>query len=518
MTVEKKRLAINIAAQLISFTVQLLISFLLTPFVVKRLGVDAYGFIGLADNFVLYAQLLVIALNSMSIRFVSIAYYRNDMKGVNEFASSVLYANLFIATVVFVISLILILFLEDILIIPNKLIVDVKLLFFLMFLIFEISIVFSIYQASTFIKNRLELNSIRTIVANIIKVLILVLTFGCFKPYLFYIGIASLACAVYIAFTNIRYTRILTPKIKISFKYFEINKIKILLSSGLWNTLTKMGNLLGENLDLLLTNLFVSAVAMGNLSLAKKIPILILSLISSICVAFAPLFTKSYALNNMKEMKKQVLFSIKLISSIAIIPLCLLLSISDMFYKLWVPNLDSHNLYVITVIFSLPLILALALEPIQHIIVITNKVKGYSVATIFFNILNFVSLLIIVYTVSPDYMIYYMVGSISFWALWRVGVFLPIYSSYCIKEKKSFFYKTLFKIALALLLSVIVSLLIKNLMAENVTWMNLLIILMVVVFICFIFSWLIILDRESKNRLYDLVRSFSYKYIKNGTK
>ena len=48
--------------------------------------------------------------------------------------------------------------------------------------------------------------------------------------------------------------------------------------------------------------------------------------------------------------------------------------------------------------------------------------------------------------------------------------------------------------------------------------MNLLIILMVVVFICFIFSWLIILDRESKNRLYDLVRSFSYKYIKNGTK
>ena len=505
MGVEKRRLAINISAQLLTFVVQFLISFLLTPFIVNRLGIDAYGFIGLADNFVMYAQLLVVALNSMSLRFVSIAYYRNDIKEANEFASSVLFANLFFAIIVFFINLFLVLFLDNIIDIPDSLVFDVKLLFFLMFLVFEVSIVFSVYQVSTFIKNRLELNSIRSIIANLIRTLVLVVAFACFKPYLFYMGIAMLMCTIYIAVTNYRYTKILTPKIKISYNDFDFSKIKILLSCGLWNTLTKLGNLLGENLDLLLTNLFISAIAMGNLSLAKKMPVLVLTLFSSICVAFGPLLTKSYALNNREEMKKQMFFAIKLISSISIIPLCFLFSISDMFYSLWVPEVDSLNLYFITVIFSLPLVFALALEPIQHIIVITNKVKGYSLATILFNLLNFISLLIIVKKAPSCYMLYYMVGVISFWALWRVGLFLPIYSANCIKEKKTFFYGSLFRITMALLISVSVTLLSKLYFIRDITWSSFTLITLFLVIICFISSWFIILDRESRKRVLTIV-------------
>lgn len=515
MSVEKKRLAINISAQMVSFLVQVLISFVLTPFVVSSLGVEAFGFIGLADNFVMYAQLLVIALNSMATRFVSIAYYKNDMDEVNKFASSVFFSNLIIAIVIFVVSIIFVYYIDDILVIPSNLIWDVKLLFFLMFLNFELSILFSIYQVATFIKNRLELNSIRNIVSSILKASFLLFAFSLFKPNLYYVGIATILSSIYIAFVNKRYTGELTPEIRMSFELFEYSKVKILVSSGSWNALVKLASLLGENFDLLLANLCISAVAMGNLSVAKKIPVLFFSFVSTICMAFWPQLTKSFAKDNFSELKEQLLFSIKLVGCLALIPLCLIFSISDIFYNLWVPELDSHYLYTITSIFSLPLILGAALEPVQYIFVVTNKVKYYSFASVLFNTMNFITLLIIVNITSGSYTLYYMIGCISFWAFWRIGLFLPMYSAYCIKEKKTMFYKPIIKLLIAFVFSVTMSILLKKYLLCYSTWLNLFLFSILVVLICLFFSWFIILDFKLRNQLILLLKNRIHKNWNN---
>ena len=47
MAGQNKQLAINMLAQVVVFLVQMGINFLLTPFIVKSLGVEAYGFVGL---------------------------------------------------------------------------------------------------------------------------------------------------------------------------------------------------------------------------------------------------------------------------------------------------------------------------------------------------------------------------------------------------------------------------------------------------------------------------------------
>ena len=48
----KKATLVNIFAALITLGVQMFISFWLSPFVVGKLGEEAYGFINLANNFV----------------------------------------------------------------------------------------------------------------------------------------------------------------------------------------------------------------------------------------------------------------------------------------------------------------------------------------------------------------------------------------------------------------------------------------------------------------------------------
>lgn len=508
-----RRLSINIIAQIVTFAVQAAISFLLTPFVVNRLGAESYGFIGLADNFVLYAQLLVQALNSMANRFIAISYYKNNIDDVNELFSSVFFSNLFICSIILIGSLFCVGYLEYLIIIPVKYLFDVKLLFFLVFVNLLVSVLFSTFQAATFIKNRLELNAIRSIIANIWKVAVLIISFGLFLPHLWYVGMAAILSSIYIAATNIRYTKKLTPDVKIEYSRFRLSKVKLLISSGIWNTLTRLGNILGENLDLLLSNLFISVIAMSNLAVAKKLPAIILSLIASISFAFAPSLTKIYATNNINDLKGELVFSVKVSGMLAVIPMCFLYALSDRFYDLWVPSMDSSELYFITILSTLAMPILLSMESAQNIFVITNKVRGYSIFTLLLNLLNFISLLFVIYITPQHSRLYYMVGSLSFWALIRGTVFLPVYSAKCIHERKSFFLPVIMKVLSSFVLSVFVLLIIKNFIIIQNSWFSLSLLCLILMLVCTLLSWVIILNSRERQKVWDLIYGFTRKYI-----
>ena len=51
---KKKDFILNLSAQLAVLLSNLIINFILTPYVVNKLGEEAYGFIGLINNFVSY--------------------------------------------------------------------------------------------------------------------------------------------------------------------------------------------------------------------------------------------------------------------------------------------------------------------------------------------------------------------------------------------------------------------------------------------------------------------------------
>ena len=48
----KKIMVINFFANFLSFAISLIISFFLTPYIVKTVGAEAYGFVSLANSFV----------------------------------------------------------------------------------------------------------------------------------------------------------------------------------------------------------------------------------------------------------------------------------------------------------------------------------------------------------------------------------------------------------------------------------------------------------------------------------
>ena len=81
----KRQLTINLVAQIIALAVNLFISFYVTPYIIEMVGVDAYGFVGLSNEFIGYAQIITVALNSMASRFITIRIHENDYENANKY-------------------------------------------------------------------------------------------------------------------------------------------------------------------------------------------------------------------------------------------------------------------------------------------------------------------------------------------------------------------------------------------------------------------------------------------------
>ena len=299
----KKRVAINMTAQLLAFAVNMLLGFILVP-VIDSMIPNAYGFTDIANKFVQAAQIVVSALNTMASRFITIHIHRNDREEANQYFSSVFFANVLMAVVFMVPALFVVVYLGHIFQVPPEAsLPDIQMLFFFIFVNFLISIMTSVFGVAPYSKDRLELSSIATILGEVVRLAVLFVSYFFFRPYLWYVGCASVASTVIQAAANLIFTRRLLPDMEVKRSYFRWSKVKELVSLGAWNSVTRLGQLLLDGLSTSIANIMISAAAMTTISISTQVPTVISNLMGTIAGVFNPQMTIAYA----KEDKEQLL-------------------------------------------------------------------------------------------------------------------------------------------------------------------------------------------------------------------
>lgn len=217
----KKRVAINMTAQLLAFAVNMLLGFILVP-VIDSMIPNAYGFTDIANKFVQAAQIVVSALNTMASRFITIQIHRGDQEEAGQYFSSVFFANVLMAVVFMIPALFVVVYLGHIFQVPPEAsLPDIQLLFFFIFVNFLISIITSVFSVAPYSRDRLELSSIATILGELIRLAVLFTTYFFFRPYLWYVGCASVASTLVQAGANLIFTRRLLPDMKVRRKLFR---------------------------------------------------------------------------------------------------------------------------------------------------------------------------------------------------------------------------------------------------------------------------------------------------------
>ncbi|MCI5596615.1 MAG: oligosaccharide flippase family protein [Lachnospiraceae bacterium] len=503
----KKQLSLNMVSVIVAFVVSIAINFVTTPILNKALGDEAYGFIGMANDFITYATIISSVFNSVAGRFISFELHRDKVDRASRYFSSLFVVNLILAGLFAVIGIALVGNLEKVVTIPPYLVTDVKLTFGITFLNYILVVLTSVFTVSTYVKNRLDLEGIRNIISYAMKLAVIVFLFTCFDIKLYFLAIATVASTVVLAILNVNLRKKLIPEIKFNIKKFSITMVKRLASSGAWMAISNFSFTLMTGFDLLITNYMIGVKEMGILSAARSIPNTLISLVSTVGVVFTPSFVTLYAQNKIKDLVKEAGFSVRVMGAVLIVPLTGFIVFGHEFYSLWMPYKTPEEIRVLQIISVLTMmqsILNALTFPLAQLSVVTDKLKAPVAASF---IIGSSNILIVIGLLKTTHLGLYAVAGISSLLLMiRYLTFNPIYAAKTLKCPWYTFYPPLIRSSLVTAGVMVLFLFLRRFIASD-TWLQFGISIVIVGVIGYIFVVLTLLKKDELKNFIEKIKN-----------
>ena len=508
---KNKQVYFNLAAQLIAFAVSFAISFFVSPIIIREVGKETYGFLGMANSFVGYVTIITVALNALAGRFVTIHLHRNEEETANRYFSSVFFSNLFIVAVLLIPAIIFILCLDKLFDVPLHSVVSVQITFGLVFLGFFVQLLCSVFSVATFATNKVYLTSLRTIEANVLRVAVIVCTFWLFRPNIAFVALGMTAYYVFVAITNVRYTKRLLPQIRVQRKCFDRQKIKELIVSGCWNSITALSNTLLEGLDLLISNVALGAEAMGTISIVKTIPSMINQCMSSVLGVFTPQLTICYAKRDIRGLLFHLNYACKLVGMLLSLPVAFVLVFGDSFFRLWLPAEDAAQLWGLSVLSMGSLAFCGSVVVMYNLFTVTNQLKKPALVTLLTGVANTTIVFLLLKT--TDLGVYVIVAVSSVMALLRNLLFNIPYAAKCIEQSAGRFYWLAIRSLLFVCIAAVLGFAIKA-CAPIESWLHLIACAGAMCVAAVILVFVFFFSREEKQEVQHLLLSKLHRHAK----
>ena len=503
---KKKRLLINLISNIIAFGLQLGINFIITPIITEKVGDAAYGFIGLANNFISYASIFTIIINSMASRFITLEITKGNEKRANQYYSSIFILDIIMSGIITIISIFMIMNLNTILDIPSELEIDVKITFLLTFINFVLSVMSTIFTIATFIKNRLDMEAVRNIIGNIIKAIFLIIVFSLYTPKIYYIPMGGILFTLVVMLANIRITKKIAPELKCKFNLYNNNCVKTLAKSGIWNSLNNLSKVLLTGLDLLIANVFVSAEAMGLLSIAKTVPTTIENLLSTMANIFTPQFVILYSKHKIRELVNNVNFSTKLIAFIMIVPIACFIVFGTEFFTLWLPSKtiqEISKIQTLSILSLIPYIVSTNNYSLFILDTVTNKLRRPVIATIILSIVSTITTIILLMTTNLG--IYAVAGVSSVYWCIKVIFFNTINAAKNLRIKWNTFFLQFLKNILCFIIILALLAIMKNYLNME-TWVEFMGAIILVGILGYIVVFYLLFGKSERKRVVEMIK------------
>jgi len=434
----EKQLPKNIKMNLIAFILKILIGLYLTPYLIKYLGISAYGLIMIALFLSQYINIIIQSINSSINRFLLVAIQKKSSdEAITIYSSSFFMIILFM----FFQSLIMIVILfnlNSIFSIPLELFNDTLWLFSLTFLGYTLSLIRGSVCAPIYANNRLDLLKNIEMVEILSRFILIVVFFNFFEANLIYVGIANLISSIISMIMAIYYKTFFEKYLKIRISSIDIEIIKKLISMSGWVLISQVAFLIFLKVDILLINKFMGADISGEYAIVVQVVTLIRTMATVLAGVITPVIMIYYANNEIDKLISLSKMSILLMGVLLSVPLGILAGFSGEILDLWVGK-EFNHLSIFISISMIPLILNLSILPLLSINTAYNKVKLPALVSLGLGLLYVILLLL-----TLKYTLFGILGVIIINGLIltaKNSIFTPLYASYILKIEKLAFFK-----------------------------------------------------------------------------
>ena len=370
------RFTANLLCSGISHTVSVGIAFFLTPFLIRKLGIETYGFYPIALELMAIAGLAMGVLNSTANRYVTVEYAGGRTQEARTYTSTVFGAGLILSLLLLVPLVLFILFSDRFLDIPRGAVGEIKLFLAFMLPSGLIDAATSIFGASYETSNRLDFRSAQELTAVFVKALLLwFLLSGVFSLSIVWVGVAVLVSSVVGATIRFFMARFLTPELLPKLRLFSVSSLRRLLASGAWYSVNELGGWITQGGFLLAVNVFLGSEEAGVYSLALTASRVLGGGMMMLAGLFLPTAMRQFAIGDREALCTELLRGQKLIGFCSLVGVSMTVGFLKEFLSFWLGAGNTQLLRNLTVMAILPILSVGVALPLFHLAVVTNRLR-----------------------------------------------------------------------------------------------------------------------------------------------
>lgn len=384
-----RRVRANILGNAFQFLVSAGIGVWMTPYLIAHLGVATYGLVPLATNITSYLAIITVALSGSVGRFLTVDIARADTEGAVRTFNTSLFATLALALGLLPVLALLAWFAPAVLDVPPGNESGTRWLIAAAGVSFISNTVASNFAASTFARNRLDLQRLVDVVGNVTQAVCIVLLFFVYDAALWHVGLAVVAMAVV---RQVGYTalwRRLTPELRIDRSEFDAGKLRDVLSMGGWLSMSRMGALLFVKAELLVVNIVLGAEAAGWYAPLLQCSMLLRALGGVVAGVLTPTYIAHHVSGSTKRLVSLSHGAVKALGLTMALPIGLMAGLSEPLLRLWLGE-EFASLWPLLCVVTLPLSINVAVTPVFGIHQALNRVVWPGAVTLALGIVNVV--------------------------------------------------------------------------------------------------------------------------------
>lgn len=346
----------NFMTNMLSLCANLIVGIFYTPYLVKNIGIVAYGFIPLSLLLNQYINILANSLTRAITRFFSIEYKRNNFKKASVYLSSSIIFAIILAFVLIPLCSIPIYYIDKIFQIPTELVESAKVLFYLSVISFFVSVITNCINITIFADNRLDLINYVKILRSITKLLFNIVLFVAFDQNLLWVGTSYLLSEISATFLSIFvYKKTKSIEISFSLMNFELNVIKPIFSMIAWVALISFADTFLYKIDAVLVTNYFGLENTGMLGSMSEFGSYCISIASVFGSLFGPLILIAYSENRHEDVQRLTLNGGYVIGLLTCLMCGLVIGSSKDLLSIWLtPEIAEHNIWMIIKIAIIP--------------------------------------------------------------------------------------------------------------------------------------------------------------------
>lgn len=299
-----KQTKINFYTNILALIANVLVGIYYTPYLVKSLGLSAYGVLPLALIINQYIGVATQTLTHAYTRFYSVDIQKGDyLKASKDISTSLVVVTL-ISFLIIPIGICLIISAGSIFTIPAEILDSTRILFGYTILSFLASLLSSMLNVTLYAINRLDQMNVMKIIRTVLKLVLVVLFFQTIRIDVSLVGLANLLTEILILLLSVvLFFKYKPNEVKLSYKHYDKSILIAIMGMSVWVLVQLCGDTLLYRTDNLVVNHYWGTVSSGVLGAISEIGNYVSIIVSVIGSLFGPLILMQYAKGNHDEVK-----------------------------------------------------------------------------------------------------------------------------------------------------------------------------------------------------------------------